>query len=98
MDVAAVLDFYASIIPGFAITYGPQWPDMEGYLPINYGDHFDTGFYSFNEIMTRGQLGYTEANVLSPGAEMALTFKLTLPEPCNGDFSDGNIFLWGEAI
>ena len=37
-------------------------------------------------------------NALSPGSEMALTFKLTMPEPCVGDFSEGQIFFWGEAI
>ena len=37
-------------------------------------------------------------NALSPGAQMPLTFKLNLPEPCIGDFSNGNIYFWGEAI
>ncbi len=42
--------------------------------------------------------GYYLGNVLSPGAEIALTFRLALPEPCNGDFDSGSIFFWGEAI
>ena len=29
---------------------------------------------------------------------MALTFRLDLPEPCNGDFDTGSIYFWGEAI
>jgi len=29
---------------------------------------------------------------------MAITFRLFLPEPCNGDFDTGNIYFWGEAI
>jgi hypothetical protein len=37
-------------------------------------------------------------NVLTPGSEMALTFRLDLPEPCNGDFDSGSIYFWGEAI
>jgi hypothetical protein len=37
-------------------------------------------------------------NALSPGSEMALTFKLKMPEPCVGDFSEGQIYFWGEAI
>jgi len=41
---------------------------------------------------------YEAGNVLSPGAEIALTFRLALPEPCNGDFTDGQIYFWGEAI
>jgi len=27
-----------------------------------------------------------------------ITFKLSLPEPCNGNFNDGKIYFWGEAI
>ena len=38
------------------------------------------------------------ANFLAPGAEIAMTFKLSLPEPCNGDFDSGSIYFWGEAI
>jgi len=37
-------------------------------------------------------------NALSPGSEMALTFKLSMPEPCVGDFSEGQLYFWGEAI
>ena len=29
---------------------------------------------------------------------MAVTFRLALPEPCNGDFDTGQLFFWGEAI
>ena len=44
-----------------------------------------------------GFLGNT-GNVLTPGSEMALTFRLDLPVPCNGDFDTGSIYFWGEAI
>lgn len=37
-------------------------------------------------------------NFLAPGAEMAITFQLDLPEPCNGDFDTGAFYFWGEAI
>jgi hypothetical protein len=40
----------------------------------------------------------TAGNTLTPGAEMALIFKLDMPEPCVGDFSEGSIYFWGEAI
>ena len=43
-------------------------------------------------------LGYSYGNVLSPGSEIAITFRLDYPEPCNGDFSKGSINFWGEAI
>ena len=82
--------------------------DVEGYVGINYGIGFNdpNPFYgSFNgddsgyEIIQGLQVGpYFPGNVLSPGAEMALTFRLNLPEPCNGNFDSGSIFFWGEAI
>ena len=37
-------------------------------------------------------------NFLAPSAEMAITFQLDLPEPCNGDFDTGSLYFWGEAI
>ena len=45
---------------------------------------------------SEGNLNYK--NLLSPGAEMSITFKLDLPEPCNGDFDTGSIYFWGEAV
>lgn len=42
---------------------------------------------------------YPAGNVLSPGADMSLNFKLSLPEPCNGGpFTSGQIKFFGEAI
>ncbi len=75
--------------------------DNEGYVNIGYGLGFNqpTPFYDGFEILQDQKVGpYYTANVLAPGAEMALTFKLSLPEPCNGDFDTGSIFFWGEAI
>ena len=76
--------------------------DAEGYVPIGYGIGFNDPytFYDTYEIMQSGPMnnGYYQANILSPGAEMALTFRLNLPEPCNGDFDEGQIYFWGEAI
>ncbi|MFH0712087.1 MAG: hypothetical protein V1889_03180 [archaeon] len=76
--------------------------DAEGYVPIKYGIGFNdpNPFYNVNEILQSGPMNgpYYQANILSPGAEMALTFRLDLPEPCNGDFDTGSIYFWGEAI
>jgi len=75
--------------------------DVSGYRDIKYGIGFNdpTPFYYNNEILPAQQVGpYYTANVLAPGAEMSLTFRLNLPEPCNGDFDKGQIFFWGEAI
>src|SRR3989338_8284236 len=75
--------------------------DAEGYVNIGYGIGFNdpTPFYDGFEILQDQKVGpYYTANILAPGAEMALTFKLSLPEPCNGDFDTGSIYFWGEAI
>jgi hypothetical protein len=73
--------------------------DAEGYVPIVYGDTFSPDFYFDAEIIQDGQMGvYFMGNLLTPGAEMALTFKLGLPEPCIGDFTDGSLYFWGEAV
>jgi hypothetical protein len=85
---------------------GDRNNDVEGYTNIGYGIGFNNPdpFYDAFEILQDGETttgplaGYYLANILAPGAEMALTFKLSLPEPCNGDFDTGSIFFWGEAI
>lgn len=80
---------------------GDRNNDVEGYTNIGYGIGFNdpTPFYDGFEILQDQAVGpYYTANLLAPGAEMALTFKLSLPEPCNGDFDSGQIYFWGEAI
>jgi len=75
--------------------------DVEGYVPIKYGIAFNNPnpFYKNNEVLQAQQVGpYYTANLLAPGAEMAMTFRLNLPEPCNGDFDSGSIYFYGEAI
>lgn len=76
-------------------------PEAENYIPIAYGIGFNNPnpFYNTNEILQAQQVGpYYTANLLAPGAEMAVTFRLTMPEPCNGNFDTGSIYFWGEAI
>lgn len=82
---------------------GTRDKDAEGYVDIGYGIGFNDPhpFYDGYEVLQAGAGGlgpYYPANILAPGAEMALTFKLSLPEPCNGDFDTGSIYFWGEAI
>ncbi len=85
-------------------TYDPQTQrnlDPEGYVNIQYGDHFFRTMYDEAEILQApAKVGsnYWAANLLSPGSKMAITFKLTLPEPCEGTFSQGDIYFWGEAV
>ncbi len=84
----------------YSTALGDPRADDEGYVPIVYSDEFTTDFFADAEIILNAFLpgGYSAGNVLSPGSEIALTFKLALPEPCVGDFSTGSIFFWGEAI
>ncbi|MDO8460617.1 MAG: hypothetical protein Q7S74_05885 [Nanoarchaeota archaeon] len=83
------------------IGRGARAKDAEGYVGIGYGNGFNNPnpFYDGYEILQAAHIGpYYAANVLAPGAEMAITFKLSMPEPCNGNFDTGSIFFWGEAI
>jgi len=77
--------------------------DAEGYLNIPYGIGFNdpNPFYGMAEIIptaNNDDTEYSKGNVLSPGSEMAITFRLDLPEPCNGDFDAGAIYFWAEAV
>ena len=80
---------------------GDRDTDAEGYTNIDYGIGFNNPdpFYDNMEILQAQPIvPYYTANLLAPGAEMAVTFKLSLPEPCTGNFDTGSIYFWGEAI
>jgi hypothetical protein len=93
-------------------TQNDDRADVEGYVGINYGDTFNAAPFGGNwygaangdatgyEILQHPNTGlvYFPGNVVSPGSEIAITFRLNLPEPCNGDFDTGSIYFWGEAI
>ena len=94
-------DYFATL--GAYSTLTDDRSDNEGYVPIEYGIgfHNPNSFYGNNEIIQTAAdpvNQYSIGNVLAPGSEMALTFRLDLPEPCNGDFDSGSIYFWGEAI
>ncbi|MFT4303688.1 MAG: hypothetical protein ACMXYG_03920 [Candidatus Woesearchaeota archaeon] len=74
--------------------------DAYGYIQINPATSFNpTAFYDSHEIMQLVPFGpYYLANVLAPGAEFVLTFRLDVPQPCIGNFDSGSIFFWGQAI
>ncbi len=74
--------------------------DEEGYMNIEYGNSFSVGLYDNAEIIQSSVKSgpYYLSNILSPGSKIALTFKLSLPEPCVGSFTGGSIYFWGEAI
>lgn len=75
--------------------------DAEGYLGIAYGNTIANSQEIIDAdpyALGASEFDWNTGNALSPGSEMALTFKLNMPEPCVGDFSEGQIFFWGEAI
>lgn len=82
--------------------------DAEGYVGIPYetGSRSNripiiTGATAVNapiNLITLGTVEYFGGNAIPPGDEIAITFRLYLPEPCNGDFSDGMISFWATAI
>ena len=84
------------------VTVTDRNSDSEGYVNIGYGNGFNNPnpFYNGYEIIQSPvMLGpYYAANILAPGAEMALTFKLSMPSPCQGNFDTGSLYFWGEAI
>ncbi|MEK6953172.1 MAG: hypothetical protein AABX29_09235 [Nanoarchaeota archaeon] len=101
------LCYYAT--QGAYSTQNDPRKDPEGYVGIHYADQFKTDFYNDAEIIaptnaigggliSLGGVNYFAGNVLTPGSEIAMTFKLGLPEPCVGNFDSGDIFFWGEAI
>lgn len=94
---------YSSLIDPRPDNDGIGTNDGEGYTGIGYGIGFNNPntFYDVYEILQTPVTlpgGYYVGNLLTPGAEMSLTFRLSLPAPCNGDFDSGQIFFWGEAI
>ena len=79
--------------------------DDEGYVGISYATSDDdnrdpiiTSTDGLDVIALSLLKTYFAGNVLTPGADLSITFRLLLPEPCNGAFSDGQLFFWGEAI
>ncbi len=88
-------------------SQGQQETDAEDYTSIPHGTEISAAkrIVRWNNT-PRGaapssslvEQDWNEGNALSPGSEMALTFRLRMPEPCVGDFSEGQIYFWGEAI
>ncbi|MBW2975988.1 hypothetical protein KY347_00925 [Candidatus Woesearchaeota archaeon] len=77
---------------------GPFSADAEGYMGIPPGETLAQAKEIIGTEMFKPNIVSNIGNVLTPGSEMALTFKLSLPEPCNGDFDTGAFYFWGEAI
>ncbi|VVB77933.1 Uncharacterised protein [uncultured archaeon] len=103
----ALTNFRYYATNGAFASQGKLETDAEGYTAIPYSTDISGAKRIIRWSSTpRGaspsssvvEQDWNNGNALSPGSEMALTFKLSMPEPCVGDFSDGNIYFWGEAI
>ncbi|MEI6058722.1 MAG: hypothetical protein WCP89_03035 [archaeon] len=103
----ALTEFSYFATNGYYSTKTAGGADAEGYLKIAYGDKITQAKKIINGgdfyvgSTTKGgadAADWTIGNALTPGAEMAITFKLAMPEPCVGDFSEGQLYFWGEAI
>lgn len=73
--------------------------DAQGYSPIPNGARITEA----DQVMTgddylASAIDLASGNVLAPGAELSVTLRLALPNPCNGDFTDGSIWFWAEAV
>jgi len=87
-----------------AVKNGAAAADAECYVGIPYymtgagsGANNNMNRIIDGDVITLG--GYPAGNVLSPGAEISINFKLNMPVPCNGaSFSDGEINIFGEAV
>jgi len=103
----ALTNFRYYATNGAFSTKGKVDSDAQGYVSIPYS----TDISGAKRIIRwngapRGaspssstvEQDWNNGNALAPGSEMAITFKLSMPEPCNGDFSEGQIYFWGEAI
>jgi hypothetical protein len=103
----ALTNFRYYATNGAYSTQSSPVKDTEGYVGIPYGTDISASkrIVRWNDVprgaspsSTVVEQDWNNGNVLSPGSEMALVFKLSLPEPCVGDFSEGQIFFYGEAI
>lgn len=83
--------------------------DASGYVPIKYcigaECQFSPDYYATREIIQdyksslwTDKTHYHSKNILNNGAGISMTFKLSLPVPCNGNFNDGGFYIIGEAI
>ncbi len=73
--------------------------DAEGYSDIREGTRITESreLIGGDDFLGDGSLR-EDGNVLAPGAEVSVTLKLDLPNPCNGNFVSGSIWFWALAV
>lgn len=87
--------FWYTAVMGSHQTYGPK--------RIPYGVDIQDSDPIFSTSTSANQWSkWTTAPsslvAMSPGAETTMTLHLGIPQPCNGQFTDGQITLWAWAI
>lgn len=99
---------YYAINGAYQTIDDPRQKDSEGYLNIGYGA-FGPGLYGRNELIQLGQFPedpedplyegkYYHGSTLTPNSQAYITYKVNLPNPCSGNFDDGQMYIWAEAI
>ena len=78
--------YYA--VKGVHSTFTNIDADAEGYDSIPYE----------TSNPTQRELIIDANSLMSPGDDITMTVRLIKPEPCNGEFTDGSIFIWGKPI
>ncbi|MFC1768995.1 hypothetical protein ACFLZX_04495 [Nanoarchaeota archaeon] len=110
LNVENEVDFICYYATNGGYHTGNDWvrDDDEGYVGIPYETGSKsrripiitgaTGIDTPRNLVEFGTAQYFGGSAIPPGDEIAITFRLRLPEPCNGDFSEGQIYFWGTAI
>ena len=91
------IKFFAS--KGNYNTRGLPDADDEGYRPIKTTEPFSSNFYQNKDILPKGPVGsYFWGNLLSSEEKLNISFKIDIPKYCKGNFNNGSIYLWAEAV
>jgi hypothetical protein len=84
---------------GFTTSDMDPRSDAEGYIGITETDKFSTALYDVGEVLQVFPNGpYYTGNLLSPNDFINVVLRLDVPEPCTGEFNDGQITFWAEAV
>lgn len=88
--------FWYTAVKGAMTTYGPK--RIPYGAVINEADPIFSGATSAQQWRKWTGSPTLLDQALSPGSEISMTLHLGIPQPCNGAFTDGHIYLYSWAI
>lgn len=93
-------DFYDPSSSGAVCPVSNQLPLGQFSYSAVQGPHqvLDQTIPYGNKVTDSDPILGTPTVPTGPGVELSLTLDLELPQPCNGQFTDGDIFLWAVAV